>query len=111
MSREYTVDEIRDQFLDHVRSLIKYWEIDSRAISTRDKLDGLAFSILSALDGSSANLPGFIVAPNPHPDDMDYHKSQDVNWYPQAPEVPGDIGGCLHELLFKGGKHEKANRD
>lgn len=98
-SRAYTEEEIRDQFLRHVRTLSRYWAgLDGSNVeedrSTEDRLDGLAFSILAAIDGSSTWLPGFKLIPNPHPDDKAYHKERDENYYPD--DV--DIAGGLHEL-------------
>lgn len=72
MSREKTEEEVRDEFLRHIRGLVKYWEeIDNRP--SKEKLEGLAFSILAALDGCSVDLPSFIVAPLPTKEDKQYH--------------------------------------
>lgn len=99
MSREYTADEVRRQFIQHIRVMIDYW--DKTNNSTRDKLEGVAFSILVALDGSAAALPSFIVAPLPHPDDKQYHISNGENYYPQNDEssVNCNISGSLHEVF------------
>jgi hypothetical protein len=99
---ELSVDEVRNNFLDHVRGIVEYWNDESRVkSSTKERLEGVAFSILVALDGGSAGLPGFVVAPSPHPDDKDYCKMEGENWYPKAPVVKCDIAGCLHELFYK----------
>lgn len=100
--REKTTEEIREEFLKHVRSLIKYWNSVEGKDSPKtclDRLEGLAFSIMVALDGGAMAVPGFIVAPSPHPDDKEYHISEGSNYYPENPEVKGDIAGALHELL------------
>ena len=102
--RVKTEEEIREKFLSHVRSLINYWDrVDGKDApkTQKDRLAGLAFSILVTLDGEAADLPGFIVAPNPHPDDKEYHISEGSNYYPENHKlkVKGDIAGCLHELL------------
>jgi hypothetical protein len=54
-----------------------------------------------ALDGGAMALPGFIVAPNPHPSDKEYHISEGSDYYPENHEldIKGDIAGGLHELL------------
>jgi hypothetical protein len=100
--RVYTTEEIRHFFLSHVEDLVDFFEKESRREGVREKLEGLAFSIMSALDGSSAALPGFIVAPNPHPSDKQYSIDKGMNYYPEnSPEVIyGDIAGCLHEQIF-----------
>jgi len=98
--REYTEEEVREQFLDHVRMLIDYWD-KVNTETTKDKLEGLAFSICSTIDGCAMDLPGFILAPLPHESDKQYHIDNDENYYPENKEANCDIAGSLHELLFK----------
>jgi len=97
--RELTEDEVQRVFLDQVRAMCRYWVEESIATTVKEKVEGVAFSILVALDGGNIGLPGFIVAPSPHPDDKEYHRSHGENWYPENdPEaVKCDIGGSLHE--------------
>lgn len=103
--REKTVDEVRHEFLTHLWDLIDYWAGTSSLsnVSTemeaRDRLAGFAFSVLTTLDGESAALPAFIVAPYPHPEDREFCLEQGDNWYPEAPDVSSNIAGSLHELL------------
>jgi hypothetical protein len=106
-ARKYTEDEVRTEFLRHIWFLVHYWRDVSRERLMRgdeisQRLEGLAFSILVQLDGG-ADLPGFIVAPCPHPDDKAYHKSRGENWYPENHEanVTCDIGGYLHEMFYE----------
>lgn len=102
MSKEYTEEEVRKQFLDHVRMLVEYWDsIDKE--TTKEKLSGLAFSILSAIDGSSVGLPAFVLAPLPHESDKQYRIDNNEDYYPENHEsdVKCDIGGTLHELFYK----------
>lgn len=112
MAREWRPDEVRDEFLQHVHSLTRYWETvrpsDHREYTVRDRLEGLAFSIMTALDGCS-HLPGFIVAPCPHESDKPYHEQEGSNWYPENLDcnVVCDIGGGLHEHLVKHQKKEE----
>lgn len=104
MCREYTVGEIRKQFLEHIRGLVNYWDgIPEKTIT--EKLEGLAFSILVVLDGGAMGLPGFIVAPIPHPSDKQFHVEEGEDYYPDNYEIEGrikgDIAGELHELFLK----------
>ena len=92
MTRPYTEDEVRDQFISYIHILIRYWN-DVDKPTCYEKMAGLAFSILSTLDGESVELPGFKVIPDPHPDDEGFHRLEGENWYPD--DV--DIGGSLHE--------------
>ncbi len=97
--REYTTEEVREQFLDHIAHMIVYWEQEGRAPTLREKMSGLAFSFLTTLDGGG-DLPGFIVAPTPHESDRKYHQEQGENWYPENHEstVVCDIAAdSLHE--------------
>lgn len=94
-----TTDECREAFLQHIAATVQTWANDPRTPSVQGKLDGLAFSILAALDGSSAGLPAFIVAPQPHPDDKEFNRSEGMNWWPENHEskVKADLAGSLHE--------------
>jgi len=67
--RELTGDEVRDIVLDQIWEMVDYWNEESRATDPRDKLSGLAFSILAMLDGSNIQIPAFRICPDPHPDD------------------------------------------
>lgn len=101
--RELSRDEVQKKFLDYVRNCIDWWEHETRVTSIHDKLEGLAFSIMVALDGEST-LPGFIVAPRPHQEDKAYNISNEENWYPENHHldelIRADIGGNLHEQLL-----------
>lgn len=98
--RVMTTDEVKARFLTHVRDMVAYW--DARPEKTcREKMEGVVFSILATLDGASADMPGFVLAPHPHPDDAEYNRVSGENWYPPAPTVDGDIAGTLHEEVFR----------
>jgi hypothetical protein len=97
----YGVDEVRAKFLTHVAGLIQYWDEAERGGSQRERLEGLAHSILVALDGNAMALPGFVVAPAPHPSDRAYCVKEGENYYPEAPAVECDISGELHSLMYR----------
>ena len=81
------VEGLRKEFLDHIHSLVEYWsEVDER--DAKEKLEGLAFSILSSLDGCS-DLPPFILAP------LSAIKEGECNIKDY------NITGCLHELFYQ----------
>lgn len=99
-SREFTTEEVREQFMNHVRMLIEYWDkIDQR--TSKEKIEGFAHSLLATIDGSSAALPAFILAPAPHESDKEYHISMNENYYADNENVKCDIAGGLHDLLYK----------
>lgn len=103
--RVYTKEEVRKMFLDHVRDLVRYWSRTPLPVGTPGETDverrvsGVAFSILSTLDGCSMVLPGFVVAPCPNAENKQYHKDEGSNWFPEnhKSRIKCDIGGGLHE--------------
>ena len=100
MSREISTDEARERFLDHLAALTRYWGgADVGAKTCDERLDGLAFSILSAIDGGSGELPGWILAPVSSPEDTEFYISEGEYWWPEngTGEVHADIAGSLHE--------------
>jgi hypothetical protein len=98
--REYTMEEVREIFLNHVNNMVHFWN-DQDEGNQLDRLNGLAFSILAALDGASMAVPYFIVAPNAYSGDKNYHKERGENWFPPNDDakVRCSISGCLHEIF------------
>lgn len=101
--RAYTSEEATKMFIDHVRTMVMYWNnlpgLDMATGIERtqlDRLDGLAFSILTLLDGDSMALPMCRVLVDPHPADKAYHQSEGENWF--EPET--ELDGPLHELFY-----------
>jgi hypothetical protein len=70
----------------------------------RQRLQGLMHSTLATLDGCSAELPAFIVAPDPHLEDKAYRKQDERDWWPEnhrvLSKIKGDISGGLHERFY-----------
>lgn len=102
--RELTTQEVKDAFLEHVRSMARYWS--EQPGGKGQCLDGLAFSILVAIDGCSA-LPGFILAPRPHESDKAYLAREGDNWFPEnhkaEARIKGNIAGSLHDEFYTKG--------
>jgi hypothetical protein len=97
MARELTNDEVRERFLKHVAAIVEWWDKETKVTNTREKLEGVALSILALIDGSNIDLPKFVLAPDPHPDDKAYRQRHDEDWFPGCPEVKTDISDCeLH---------------
>jgi hypothetical protein len=105
--RAYTPEEARDLFLEHIRCMVDYWAT-VKGRTEKEKLSGLAFSILVTLDGGT-NLPAFDaipvrtgkgchfdIVPCPHPTDKDYCKDNGENWFEPVP-----LPGTLHELFYR----------
>lgn len=96
-----TEEEMREAFLDHLRHLVDYWA-DSPPIkedpnpSVRSRLSGLAHSFLVMLSGCASDIPSFDLIPSPHPDDEEFRRTEDRNWW-----VPEDINcGGLGSLFY-----------
>jgi len=111
MSNAYTRDEVKALFQSAVRDRVKHWAgttvppglIDrADGDEVRARLEGLAFSIMTLLDGETCELPKFAVIPDPHPDDRKFHIKEGEDYFPplrtRAPIC--DIAGALHETLF-----------
>lgn len=99
--RAYTSDEIKDEFLGEIRSCVRFWSQNSRQMEEKtieDRLNGLAFSILSVIDGTSS-LPAFNLAVSPHPDDKGYCQEQGENWYENGTVI--NSNAHLHEEYYK----------
>lgn len=97
-SRQLTEKEVREKFLRYLIDIAIYWDkVEGK--TSLEKINGAIFSTLAALDGESADLPAFIVAPYPNPTDKEYCKGNDENWYPENNDtkVICDIGGSLHD--------------
>ncbi|HUS89235.1 MAG TPA: hypothetical protein VMW91_07705 [Desulfosporosinus sp.] len=94
--RAKTEIEVRNEFLDHIRSIAKYWaELPGK--NSQERCDGVAFSILNIFDGSTM-LPAMNISLLPHPEDKQYHIDEGKNWY----EPKMIINDCmLHEVYFK----------
>jgi len=93
--RARTPEEVRDKLLEHICHTIDYW--DKTTDDKRTAMEGVAFSILSALDGCSVAVPAFLVTPMSHPDDIAHYKSEGKNWYPEdQPDL-----GMLHEHFYE----------
>ena len=75
-------EEIREEVLNYIRSQIECWN-KAEGRTTKEKLTGLARSILKMLDGET-DLPAFIVAP------QEYQHYANVDY---------DIAGDLHNLI------------
>lgn len=103
MSREYTKEEIQEEFLQQCAVMVDYWrnvKFDHPIQDeTRYRMTGLLHSVFALLDGCSM-MPGFLVIPHPHPDDKEFHIKEGSDWYPESPEGEFcDIAGTLHDRM------------
>ena len=114
MSREWTEEEVRSHFMEHVRIMIKYWAGTHPTSNvpeertTEERISGFAHSMLAAIDGCSGDLPGFVLAPKfllapfSTEEDREYYKEEGKNYYPvNNDDVNCDIAGNLHAQLYQ----------
>lgn len=61
------------QFLEHVSTMVDYWtgKVGNvpPAMPMEERVEGLAFSLLVALDGGAMDLPGYVLFPNAERED------------------------------------------
>lgn len=96
MSRAKTPEETREDILDHIRAMAVFWS-EVKTDTELEKLNGLAFSILTMIDGSTLDIPPLNIVPAPHPEDKDYHQKNDMNWYVEE-VINSDCH--LHDLYY-----------
>ncbi len=77
-------EDLRDELLAEIRSIVLYWarlpDIDRATgtpLSIEGRCDGVAFSILTLLDGASSMSPFDLIA-RVHPDDDDQSRADVV---------------------------------
>lgn len=97
--RAYTAEEVRAKLFAQVNALVGWWANEQRAPTAREKLEGLAFSIFSTLDGATLELPPMDLVLRPHPDDQNYCVERRENWYEDGMAINSDVQ--LHEEYSK----------
>lgn len=106
--RQKTAEEIQDEFLRHLWHQVRYWasaKVERETIEER--LAGLAFGFLNMLDGTSMELPAFLLIPSAHPTDPNFRRERGEDWYPvnEAVErvMKGEVsdGDMLHEKFYQ----------
>lgn len=102
--RPVPAEELRDQFLAHVRAMVAYWATipqSARPSDIMSRCEGVAFSILTAIDGCSMGLPAFDLVARPHEDDKEYLRAEGSDWIEDGTVITDT---SLHEILFKPGE-------
>jgi len=98
--RAYTTEELQHLFLVCVWQAIATCE--AQPIPERQKLETLAHNILVMLDGGTAVLPLFLVAPNGDLADQASRQRHGEKWFPinDGTNIQGKIAGTLHEEFY-----------
>ncbi len=100
MSRQLTEDEVKALFIRKVWAIVDYWQ--TLPNPSCPPAEGVAFNILSTIDGSACDLPGFHLIPFVSAEDRDYFIRQDENYFPVTPQGVSDgvdIAGSLHDAF------------
>ena len=105
-ARAWTQDEIRDQFLHALAGKVRYWASCKGPESVNERLEGLAFSFLNLLDGTTG-FPSIDMIAHPHESDKAFCEAEGENYFPPPPEYHADTvvfndGGYMHDIWFKG---------
>ena len=87
--------EFRKGLIDHIRELIDYCESEDRRPTSREKLELLAYCILSTIDGNSGDIGGYLLIPIPesHFYDPNFTIPESLRNY--------DIAGELHSQFVR----------
>lgn len=94
--RAFTAKEAKEKYLTMVANYVDYWATLPNK-TERERLEGLAFSMMVILDGEAGMMPGFTVKPCPHPSDRAYHIGRGENYF----STKTDIAGTLHEGILR----------
>lgn len=98
--RAYTTQEVRSMFLSHVRNVAKNWAENGNPADQQDMCEGVAFSILSAIDGCAGGLPFSIdLVARVHQDDKQFHIDNGDKWIEDGTVLNADC--MMHDLLHK----------
>lgn len=91
----YSEKEVKDMFLKKIKSITNYWS-NYEAKSNKERCEGVAFSILSLIDGCSIDFPAIDMRLAPYPDDKQCHIDNDEDYFEQGMLI-NDC--CLHHFL------------
>lgn len=91
-----TTEELRDQLLAHVKTIVHSWA--TRGQSVEEAANGVAFSMLSMIDGCSG-LPCIDLVARPHPDDKQFLIDNDEDYIEDGTVI--NDGVALHEMYYK----------
>jgi len=112
MSHELNMEQVRDEFLQNLRNLCEFWSDQVHDRTEKEKLYGLAHSILVMIDGNSLCSPPFILAPDYSEEDKKFCIEEGYDYYSvnRDSNVKCNIAGELHYMLFET-ENEEATKE
>lgn len=105
MSRTYTEEEMREQFLGHLRNLAYYWS-NVPNNTALERTQGMAHSILCIFDGCCGALPAFDLVVRPHEDDKQYAIDNEDDYYEDGMEI--ECGSLKYQFFHPPGSEDKS---
>jgi hypothetical protein len=93
--RAYTAQEVTEKILEGVVKQVRYWQKQPSCGTMENRVEGVAFSILSMLDGSTMDLPAFNLSPDTEEDHINDCIEEGKNYY--DPDTV--VSTSLHELF------------
>lgn len=94
--KPYTKEESREMVLSNIRGIVSYWDNLEGRSSQTDRLEGVAFSMLTMIDGCS-NLPAMDITIRPHEDDKQYSINNGERWFKDGTVINDDCH--LHDIF------------
>lgn len=82
--REYTREEVVRQLVESFAKDAHYWstvKLEKGRDNVAYRCDGVAFSILSMLDGCDIGMPGFLLSVNSDEEDAEWRIKRGINYY------------------------------
>lgn len=94
--RAYTKEEMRDRFIDHLKSMIEF-QLYSKNKTEKEKLEGIVYSFCTLIDGVSSGFPCVDLVMRPHSSDKNYHIENGENWIEDGMVINDDV--YLHDII------------
>ena len=96
-SQPISKDAAKDIFMHSIKNSINYWsKLDDR--NTKEKLEGLAFSILNIFDGTSSDMPALDIVLRPHEDDKKFREEEGDDYFVDGMCINDE--SMLHEEFY-----------
>lgn len=100
MCRAYTVEEMRERFMDILRFTARYWaDVKEGDRDAYSRIMGFAHSMLCIFDGVSEGMPAIDLILRPHPDDKRFNIDEGDNWIEDGMVINESCH--LHDLLYQ----------
>ena len=97
--RAFTKEELRKDFLDHLRTLARYWAASDHPMTKEELCSSVIFSVLCAIDGVACAVPYSLdLVCRPHPDDKQSCIDDGENWVEDGMVINDD--GYLHDEWY-----------